>query len=218
MPTYTFTRTREQVRDLVLRKLGVLAVGEAASPDDMDVVYEALDLRLKEMHRLGTLWWNVSNATTDVAVTAGVATAAVPASMLYPVTLALRVNGDDQPIEIIGHREFQEIENKTDAGEPERVIVEGSNFRFWPVPSISRTVKLTYEQIIADTEADAAPDIPVGAMRSLVILVASDLLDEFSVPEPFASRIERKVPEALRTIKAIGAQRVDSVLVTPDYF
>lgn len=218
MPTYTFTRTRQQVRAIVLRKLGVLGVGETPDADTLAVVDEAMDLRLKEMHALGALWWNVSNATTDVALTAGVATAACPTDMLFPVTMVVRASNDDDPVDIVGHREFQEIQSKTEQGDPEKVIVEGSNFRFWPIPQVSRTAKLTYQQIAADTEDGAQPDMPIGSIRAFTVVVASDLIHEFTTPEPFASRLLAERKSALDVIRAVGSQRTDTTPVTPDYF
>lgn len=218
MPTYAFTRTREQVRSLVLRKLGELAVGEPPSADSVAVVDEAMDLRLKEMHAMGTLWWRVSNATTDVSLTAGVATAAVPAAMLFPVTMYLRVGSDDNPVDIVGHREFQAIQGKSESGEPSKVIVEGSNFRFWPVPQSNYTAKLTYQAIAEDTVDGSRPDVPVGALRAFAVLVAGDLVHDYGTPEPFASRLLAERESAMRVIRAVSSQRTDTTPVTPDYF
>lgn len=213
MPTYTFTRTREQLASAVLRKLTVLAAGETANADDMAIVYEAIDLRLKEMHQLGSLWYQVTGTTTNVTLTLGVSTAAVPADFLFPVSMAVRVGTADNALEIIDHRAYQAIEDKTETGEPEKVFVSGSTFIFWPVPNIAYTAKLTYEAIAADTAAGAAPDIPVAMMRALAVVIAYDLRTDFAVPTGTKQDLATDVIEARRTIMSLNAQRVDTSVV-----
>ena len=71
MATYTFTRTREQMRDMIGRKLGIKESGQELDSEDAAIVLEAMDLRLKELHRLGVLWWQVSGASTSITLTGG---------------------------------------------------------------------------------------------------------------------------------------------------
>lgn len=209
MPTYSFTRTREQLADRVLRKLGVLASSETADAGDVVLVYEAMDLRLKEMHRIGTLWHQVSGSASNVNLVAGTATASAPADFLFPVSLAIRIGSEDVPIEIVDHATYQRIPNKLDQGQPESVFMVGSTLTFWPVPDDNYSAKLTYEAIAADTFGATAPDIPVSMMLALTIVIAYDLRTEFGIPPTRASRIEMDYPEAMRTIMALNKQRVD---------
>ena len=219
MPTYTFTRTRQQVAELVLRKLRVLGAAEAMDAEDAAVVYEALDMRLKELHELGTLWFNVAGASTSVALTGGVATATIsPTDFLFPVTMRLVVGTDEQEVAIIGHAEYHGINDKTTQGEPGKVFISGSTCRFWPVPQQNYTAKLTYEAIAADTETGAAVDVPVSMIRSLVEVVAADLVDEFGVPEGKAMRLLAKQPAALRRIRMINQERADTAVVQATYY
>lgn len=218
MPTYTFTRTREQLASLVLRKVGVLASGETADPDDAEIVYEAIDLRLKEMHSKGVLWWNVSGAQSSLSLVSGTATVSAAADVLFPVTVALTISGEDKPLEIIGHREYQEIIDKTETGEPEKVFFSGGVYRFWPVPDANYTGKHTYEQIAADTASSTAPDVEVSMMRSLRNIIAYDVADDFGIPEGTIVRWAAEKEAALHTILALNQERVDPVVVAANYF
>ena len=219
MPTYSFTRTREQVAAKVLRKLGVIHPSETPAPEDSAIVNEALDLRLKELHGLGILWWQVAGGATDVALSSGVATATISATdYLFPITMAVRVGTDDRPLEIIDHLTYQAIETKAETGEPQRVYFNGTTARFWPVPDANCTAKLTYEAIAADGEAGATPDVRTECLRALTTLLAGDLIDEFNTPEPKASRLIGEASGALKTIRTLNAQRVDSVAVSTDWF
>lgn len=219
MPTYAFTRSREQLATKVLRKLGVVDAVESGSPEDIALVVEAMDLRLKELHALGVLWWQVAAAATDVAITSGNPAATISATdFLFPVTVHVRVGTEDVPVEIIDHRAYQAIPNKADQGEPAKVYISGSACKFWPTPDANYTAKLTYEAIAADTEASTAPDVRVESLRSLSTLLAGDLVEEFNVPEPKASRLIARAAGALETIRSLNSQRVDTSTVAPDWF
>lgn len=220
MATYTFSRTREQMRDMIARKLGIKEAGQELDAEDAEIVYEAMNLRLKEMHRLGLLWWQIGGAETSVTLTGGTATATItPTDYLLPVSLMLTVGTEQQPIDIIGHREYQAIHDKAQTGTPEKAFISGATIRLYPVPLTSGTAMLTYEAIAADLEAATAPDLPVEMMRSLACVVAADLLDDFDSIDPNkAVRIMSGVEPAMRTIRALNAQRVDSATVTPEYF
>lgn len=218
MPTYTFTRTREQVRDMVLRKLKVLSVGETVSAEDAAIVYEAMDLRLKEMHALGILWFNVSGATSDISLVSGTATVSAASDVLFPVSVNLRIGNEDVPIDIIGHNEYQAIENKLDQAEPEKVFFSGGVFRFWPVPDANYTGKITYQQVAADTAASTRPDVEVSMLRAFSVILAYDLADSFDAPELTIARLERESIVAMRTIRALNAERVDPGTTEAEYF
>lgn len=220
MATYTFSRTREQMRDMIARKLGIKEAGQDLDAEDAEIVYEAMNLRLKEMHRLGLLWWQIGGAQTSVTLTGGTATATIAATdYLLPVSLMLTVGTEQQAIDIIGHREYQAITDKATTGTPEKAFISGATIRLYPVPSTTGTAMLTYESIAADLEAATAPDLPVEMMRSLACVVAADLLDDFDSIDPNkAGRIMSGVEPAMRTIRALNAQRVDSATVTPEYF
>jgi hypothetical protein len=218
---YTFTRTMPQLVSLVLRKLGAIGVDQTPSAEDTAVVREAFDLRLKEMHALGVLWFNVAGATTDLVLVAGTASKSLSAvtDFLYPVTVKLRIGSDDRDVDIISHREYQAIESKSDSGEPSKVFFAPSGTAyFWPTPSGNYTVKLTYQAIAEDTTASGAPDIPVSMMRSLASVIAFDLVDEFDVDERRAQRIASGAREAIRILTNLNAERVDATPVKASYF
>lgn len=220
MPTYTFTRTLGQMRSLVLRKLRYLDSSETVSADDAAVVDEAINLRLKELHALGILWFNVAAATTDIALVAGTATKSLSAvtDFLFPVTVQLRIGTEDRDVEIISHREYQAITTKADSGEPEKVMISGGTAYFWPTPDAAYTAKLTYNAIAADTNSPDTPDVPVSMLRSLVSLVAWDCADDFGVPEQRMARLKIEAEEAETKLRVLNAERVDATPVQADYF
>lgn len=220
MPTYSFTRTLPQMQKLILRKLRVLDPDETPDANQAATVNEAIDLRLKELHALGVLWWNVAAATTDLALVSGTATKSLAAvtDFLFAVSMKLRVGTDDRDIEIISHREYQDIEDKTERGEPEKVFISGGTAYFWPTPNSNYTVKMTYQAIAADTSNPDTPDVTAAMLRSLVTLVAADCADDFAVPEQRVVRLLAEAKEAETKLRALNTERVDSTTVAVDYF
>lgn len=219
MPTYTFTRTREQFVKHVLYKLGAIGVGESVGGDDLQVVSDAIDLRLKELHVLGVLWWNVSGSATDIALTAGVATASISATdYLFPVSMAVRVGTEDHPLELIDHLTYQAIEDKASRGEPEQVFISGTTATFYPVPQSNYTAKLTYQAIAADSATGSAIDIRTESVRSFIDIVAGDLIEEYQIPEPKASRLLLRQSVGMKTLRALNQQRVSTSIISPDYY
>ncbi len=219
MASYAWNRTQDQVRDMILRKLGVLGAADVADADDAAVVVEAMNARLKEMHTIGVLWWNVAAAQTALTLTANAATATVAEDdFLYPLTASLDINTEQKSLEIIGHGQYQAIADKARIGEPEQVFFSGSVARFWPVPSSAYTARLTYQAISADIETNTPVDIPAAAVRPFVDLVAGDLVDDFGIDAARAARLIAKQTQAMKAIRMVAYQRVDSAPVTPDYY
>lgn len=217
--TTSFTRTREEMRDLVLRKLRRLATGELASNENAAIVYEAIDLRLKEMHRLGIFWRNVTTRPLSFTIPQSVASASATADILFPISMHVVSGSLDEPVAIIGITEYAEIDNKAQGGLPEKVLYEGgSQFIFWPIPSVATTAKLVYEKIADDTAASTAPDVDVAMMRWLVDIVAYDLADAFHIPEARMPRLERESLRAELNIRKLGVQHVDYSTVRVDDF
>jgi len=216
--TTTFTRTREQLRTLVLGKLGVYSVGETISSDDSNLVYEAIDLRLKEMHRLGVFWRKVTSVPVTFSLSASIATASAGAGeVLFPIRLTYTNGSQDDPIRIIGKDEYADIPDKTRGGNPEVAMWKGgSEFIFYPVPTADGTGKLLYEKIADDTAASTAPDVEVSMMRWLKDIVAYDLGDHFGLPEARMVRLEREAKAAELNIRKLAVERTDYTPVAVD--
>lgn len=220
MPTYTFTRTLEELRTIILRKLNYRGIGDTAGGEEAAIVDEGLNLRLKELHALGVLWFNVAPTPTDITTTPSTASVSLSAvtDFLYPLSMNLRSGTEDRPIEIISHAQYHAITTKDDTGEPEKVFVANGTAYFWPTPDAAYTVKMTYHAIAADVEAATAPDVRQEMMRCLVDIVVMDLVDDFQIPEQRAQRLVGKGMVAERRLMVLNHQKVDAATVQVDYF
>lgn len=217
--TTSFSRTREQIANLVLGKLGAKDNGASIGSADADIVYEAIDLRLKEMHALGTFWRKVTPRPLSFSLTANINSASATADIVFPIDMHV-VNGSvDMPVDLISIREYAAISNKAATGVPEKALYDGgASFIFWPVPATSTTAKLVYQKYASDTAASTAPDVDVSMMRSLKDIVTFDCADHWGKSEQQIARWEKDAMLADRRIKNLSAQHVDVTAVAVDDF
>lgn len=206
--TISFTRTREQTARLVLRKLGTLAANGADNSADMEVIYEAIDLRLKEIHRLGVFWKKVGKVPLPFSVTASTNSASATADILFPLSMTITNGSMDEPVDVIGVLEYAKIENKSETGLPTKALWKGgAEFIFHPVPTAAATAKLVYEKVADDTVAATAPDVEVSMVRWLKDIIAYDVGDEFGASEQRMMRWSKECTTAEKNIRKLSVER-----------
>lgn len=215
----SFTRTRKQLADMVLRKLGVLAAGGSDVSADLEVVYEAIDLRLKEMHRLGVFWRKVDEVPMSFSLSASTASASATGDILFPIKMTVMDSSLDEPVALIGVLQYAAIENKAEAGLPTSALWKGaSEFLFHPVPTAATTAKLVYAKIADDTSHSAQPDVEVSMLRWLKDIVAYDIGDDFGQGEERMMRFQKEALIAERYIRKLNAPNVDYAPVRVDSY
>ena len=202
---------------MVLRKLGITGNASSVSAD-MDLVYEAVDLRLKTMHKDGIFWRKVTSVPVTFSLSSSVATASAGAGdILFPLKVTFSDGSLDDPVEIIDSRRYAAIEDKGRVGDPTHVLWKGgSEFLFYPVPGSDGTAKLLYEKLADDTTSGAAVDVEVSMIRWLKDVIAYDLGDEFSQPEQKMQRLMREAAIADKNIRKLGMPRVSLQTVAVD--
>ena len=217
--TTSFNRTRTQIAQRVLGKVIKIGAATAASAE-YETVYEAIDLRLKELHKRGEFWRKVTTVPVSFSLTAGVSSASAGSGdVLFPIKMTWSNGSLDDPVDIIGMVQYAAIEDKGRSGNPIKALWKGgSEFLFYPVPSASGTAKLLYEKIADDTSAGAVIDVDVAMIRPMMDLIKYDVADDFGVDEQIINRWAVEAERAWRDIKALGAQKVDYAPVAVDDF
>lgn len=213
----TFTRTREQIGAIVLNKLGVLSSGETADSNDLTIVYQALDLRLKELFVLGLQYWKLSPAATTITMTASTTSFALPSDFNIAHTLTIQDSNLDILMEVISHEDYARISDKSAVGFPQKAHIDVTNklVYLWPLPNTLMYGKLTYEKIVDDTASSTAPNIPVELMRSLADVVARDVAFSF---DRQSDLFERDARVAEQNISVFMALRMNDSKKRLEYF
>jgi len=215
----SFHRTRNQLATLVLGEMGVLANGQSAGSADQDLIYEAIDLRLKELHKDGILWNKTVKVPLEFSLSAGANSASATSDILFPIKLTIGDLSADNVVEIINPVQYAKLAYKSQLGTPLRALWKGgAEFLFHPVPVVATTAKLVYEKIIDDTSASATVDVDVAMLRSLKDLIKFDVADHWGKPEATIVRWERRALIAEKTIRKVTALRVDYKNIAVDDF
>jgi len=217
--TISFNKTRNQVAAMVLSELGVLGSGQSADSADEVLVYDAIDLRLKELHKDGIIYRKVGTVPTEFSLGAGLVSASSTADILFPIRLSVSDSSLDEPVQIISPVEYAGLPDKGRSGFPTKALWKGgSEFWFWPVPTAGATAKLVYEKYMDDSSASAVLDVDIAMLRSLKNLVRYDLADHWGKPEAQIVRWERVAKEAEKNIRKLNAPRTSYKTISVDNF
>lgn len=217
--TTSFSLTRTQIAQRVLGKVIKLGASTMNSADS-DTVYQAIDLRLKELHKLGIFWRKVTSVPVTFSLAAGIVSASAGAGdILFPVKLTWTNGTQDDPVKIVGIADYAAIPDKTRTGNPEKALWKGgTEFMFYPVPISSGTGKLLYEKIADDTSAGSAIDVDVAMIRPMMDIIKYDVADDYGIDEQTQMRWRSEATQAERDIRKLGAQHVDLATVAVDDF
>ena len=216
----SFTMTRTQIAQRVLGKVLKVARNASLASADTETVYEALDLRLKEMHKMGTFWRKVTSVPVTFSLTGGQVSASAGAGdILFPVSITWHNEGMSLPVYLINKNEYAEIPDRDSEGKPTRALWKGgSEFMFYPVPENDGIAELLYEKIVDDTSAGAAVDIEVSMIRSMIDIIKYDVADDYGVDEQIQQRWRVEARQAEIDIRKLNAPRVDLATVAVDDF
>jgi hypothetical protein len=216
--TTSFTRTRNQIVNRVLQKVGAIGAGVSANTADNELVAEAVDLRLKEIHKLGIFWRKVTTTPTTFSLSSSVVSASAgDGDILFPLNVTFTDGSLDEPVTLIGPMEYASISDKGRIGTPEKALWRGgTEFWFYPVPGSDGTAKLLYERIIDDSTAVSAIDIDVAMIRPMMDLVKYDVAYEYGVPDNRVALWQREAVQAEKDIRKLSVQRIDYATVAVD--
>jgi hypothetical protein len=168
----------------------------------------------------GTLQWTTVNGApsgTTVTLTAVLTDSATAGNLVvvYQTKLVrpLRIlsarsynfaSAIDTPIEEMDRLEYQEMPNKTISGSAngfyyDRRTNTTGYLYLWPAPAnVDDAIKMTVAKPIEDfTVAGDDAALPQEWIRAIVWGLADEIADEYDVPEPKRTRIERRAAQYL---------------------
>jgi hypothetical protein len=195
--------------ELVLRKLSALSVGESASPEDYADAKELIDSCMDSMRADGLLWWAVK--VDDVAFTG--ATAARPADC----AVCVYASWNGKPVRLIERVEYERIEDKTQAGDPEMVLDDLTDLTLWPVPS-SGNLRLTYQLEIIPSTQGQEMDMPRALVMPMIDYAAFSIMAFFAPPMEVQNKIKEDGARAFLQIRSLTRQTAETGPVETEYF
>jgi hypothetical protein len=211
--TATFSRNRDQLIKSALRKCSAFESGETPDSDSIQDASDALNAMIKHWQASGIHIWRMAEATlTPVIGQASYSLGTVPSEKPLKITSARRFNTTsliDVPLQEMDRIEYQEMPNKTTTGAvnsffyDRRAATNATGLIYlWPAPETTdEVIKYTYARPIQDFNAagDDA-DFPPEWTRAVEWGLADELADEYDVPEPKRTRIERRAAQYLAEV------------------
>lgn len=214
---YDFQSTRNEIITQAYRKCG--AIGADASPDAGRLAegVRALNQLVKSWQALHVFLW--TEKYIQVELTASTATYSLSTD---PTVLAVEQafrrdeNDEDTKIQLIPWREYQEILDKGEEGEPIKVTID---YQREPTLYVYRVPSTAYEnykiQLFAITKlkdfdsASGTGDFPVRFEKAMVYGLAADLSDSELVPLKEREWLAEKAEREFFRAKASDYERVE---------
>lgn len=195
--------------ELILRKVGALSVGESVSADDYVDTKELIDGSMDAMRADGLLWWAVK--VDEVAFTG--ATAARPADC----AVCVYASWNGKPVRLIERLEYERIQDKTQAGDPEYLLDDLTDLTLWPVPG-SGNLRLTYQREIVPAAQGDEFDAPRALIRPLIDYMAYDISAFFTPSQEVQARVDRDGQRAFLQIRSLNKQTAEPGPTEAEYF
>ena len=211
--TAVFALNRNQLIEAALRKISAFESGEPVDPDSVQDASDALNAMIKHWQASGIHIWRMAEGTITLVVgQASYTLGTDPADKPLKIISARSHNiasGIDLPLEEMDRVEYQEMPNKAAQGNVNAFFYDrraGTTatgiIYLWQTPaSTDEEIRYTYARPIEDFNAagnDA--DFPQEWTQAIIWNLADQLADDYDVPDPKRSRIERKAAQYLQEV------------------
>lgn len=208
--TAVFTRNRDQLIASALRKVNAFESGETPDAQSVADASDALNAMVKHWQASGIQIWRMTEATiTLVAGQNSYTLGTDPSTKPLKIISARSFNTTsliDVPLEEMDRVEYQELPNKTSTGAVNGFFYDrqaGTGTLYvWPSPgNTDDIIKYTYARPIQDFNvAGDSADFPIEWTRAVEWGLADEIADEYDVPEPKRTRIERRAAQYLAEV------------------
>lgn len=213
----TATRTNSELCLRALRKIGVVAIDEAATTEELNIAADALNEMLKGwQNRRLDLWFK---ASMSVACTTNAAYTLDPVRPLEIESVRFKQSGRETPMVQMTRREYDALPIKTTAGTPTQFYYdrqrEAAQLYVWPVLSsvTTETLEITYKREVEDVVLAEVADVPGEWWDAVVYNLADRLQDDFA--DINAPRVTQRAQLLLQD--ALGYDREPSVFFAGPY-
>jgi len=199
------TSATDTCRDIVedaLRKIGVAAVDENATADQLASGLRQFGRMLKSWQNKGYAVWAKDSQSQTLTTSASYTLDNVRPLELLSVRFSQ--NGIERPMNQMTRDEYDSLPNKDATGTPTTFYYdrqrENVRIYVWPVMAspAGETLEITYTRELDDPVATDEPDIPGEWYDAAVYNLAARLTDDYQVDAPrVVARAEQLLNEAL---------------------
>lgn len=201
-----------------LRMVGAVDKGQAPDKKLEDEASLALNMIMKEMNlQFANLQALVSGSFTTSDGKAEYKVADGMPSNIYEISTAVYQDSgtNDVKLRLISQEFYEKNKDKTTIGIPSQLYLtkeeptSARSILLWPSPQGARPIKLRYWRRLFDLDGPNDDfDLPPEAYSFLTFRLASDLSEEYSVPDNKAQRLFEKSRLLFQELKAKMAPKV----------
>jgi hypothetical protein len=216
---YDFNQTRNEIIARAFRICGDLPLGQSLSAEQYVQGTQALNSLVKLWQADHIFLWTLRTGTQALTSTnASYSLSTKDPSILWLDRAWIVVNSDDTPIEVIDWRQYQDIQDKTSQGQPDRVCIDNRispTMYVWPTPGTSYTLKYLAVVKLQDFDTAAGnPDTLQTFLDALAYGLAWNLSDEIGLQLGERKLIEQKYKEFFAIAKKADRHRPEYEVVS----
>jgi hypothetical protein len=181
----TATQTNEAICRDALRKIGVVAVDETPTADEIETARRALERLLKAWQNRGYLLWSVTSMS--VTLTTASSYSLTPARPVQIQNVNFRRSAIDLPMIELTRQEYDRLPNKATKGTPTQYYYDrqrdAGTLYIWPslATAAGETLEVTYVRELADVQLSDPVDVPSEWWDAAVYNLALRLMPDFGV-------------------------------------
>lgn len=213
---YDFNSTRNEIIQRAFRICGALTYGESLTAEMQAQAVTALNHVVKSWQSEHIFLWSL--VPTSITVSAATyAFSSDPAIIGIEQAYWRDSANNDQRVEIISFREYQDVPDKTDVGDPIQIAFvqyPTPSLYIYPTPNGNKTLYLTLIRKLKDMEtANGNADFPVHFINALTYALAGDLADELGLPLSERNQIQSKAAALFQKAKRGDREIEDYTMV-----
>lgn len=218
---YDFTNTRNQIIDRAFEIIGVKTLGETLDGESTQQGVLALNTLVKSWQGKNIFLWTLrtvdqtlSAGTEDYLLTSDPAIVAVDTAYIAGAN-------DDEKLEVLSWRQYQDIPDKASSGRPVAVAINNlpsPTLYVYPVPTSTLTLRMLAICKLKDWDsASSGGDFPVRWERALTYCLAADLADSYGLQLGERDRLAQKAERLFIEARQGDRDRTDTPFVEGSY-
>lgn len=217
---FDFAITRNQLIEAAFRKAGIQAEGAALTAAQLEEGRLALNEIVKFLQTRHLFLWRLEELS--VSLTPGVQnyTASGDPAVIAIDKASYDDGSNDVPVKVMSRRQFFDIPQKDDTGDPILVGVtspEGAaapTITVWPIPSIARTLNLLCICKLQDWDtAGGSGDFPSRFQMPLIYELAAYLAEDYKLPAEDRDHLRMMADRYFLDAKRSDRERADDDFV-----
>lgn len=206
---FDFIATRDEIIQAAYRKIGVISFGDSLTSEQAVEGIFALQQVLKDWQNKNVFLWTRQLLTATLVAATATYTPTDPAIIGIEEAFLRDADGNDRLIRVLSYADFQNIENKSEAGMPTAITLnnrQNCTLSVWPIPATADAAAYTLyymgiSRIKDMDDANGNGDVPSRYQRALIYDLAVELAPDHAIPGTETDRLEARAEKIFERAK-----------------